>query len=337
MVLMKDPQISIVIPCYNEEKTIQALLEAIREQTIPLEELEVIIADGFSTDNTRTRIHDYSIAHPELRIQVIDNEKKVIPAGLNLAIRAARGEIIVRMDAHAVPALDYIERSIAALKAGLGDNIGGVIDIHPGSDKWIAHSIAIATAHPLGVGDAKYRWAKTAGESDTVAFGCYYKSTVERIGYFNESLFVNEDYEFNARLREMGYKIWVDPAIRAVYYSRPSLRSLARQYFTYGFWKVRMLRLYPRTLRWRQALPPLFVLWLLMLLLVSIFWIPARWVLLGTLVLYCLVLVIGSMNQALRQNGRTLLCGVPIAIMTMHLSWGSGFWISLFRPSHSGK
>jgi GT2 family glycosyltransferase len=160
---------------------------------------------------------------------------------------------------------------------------------------------------------------------------------VERVGYYNESLIVNEDYEFNARMRTMGFKIWVDPAIRAVYYSRPTLRSLVRQYFTYGFWKVRMLRLFPKTLRWRQALPPLLVLWLLMLLLGSIFWIPALWVLLTTLFFYCLILVLGSMDHGLRQKKGCLLLGIPIAIMTMHLSWGMGFWISLFSPSHSGK
>jgi glycosyltransferase involved in cell wall biosynthesis len=334
---MQSPQISIIIPCYNEERTIQALLEAIHGQTFPLDQLEVIIADGFSTDNTRICIEEFTSTHPEMRVQVVDNEKKVIPAGLNLAIRAARGEIIVRMDAHALPALDYIERSVNALEDGLGDNVGGVIDIHPGDEGWIAHSIAVATAHPLGVGDARYRWAKTAGESDTVAFGCYYKSTVERVGYYNESLFINEDYEFNARLRELGLKIWVDPAIRAVYYSRPSLRSLARQYFTYGFWKVRMLRLFPKTLRWRQALPPLFVLWILMLLLLSVFWIPALWVLLPTLVFYSLILIVGSLEAGLQQKNGRLLLGIPIAIMTMHLSWGLGFWTSLFRPSHSGK
>ena len=334
---MQTPQISVVIPCYNEEKTIVALLEAICRQTIPLTDMEVIIADGFSTDNTRKHIEEFTSTHPELRVLVVDNEKKVIPAGLNLAIRAARGEIIVRMDAHALPALDYIERSVNALKDGLGDNIGGVIDIHPGTDSWIARSIAVATAHPLGVGDARYRWAKTAGESDTVAFGCYYKSTVERVGYYNESLFINEDYEFNARLRGLGLKIWVDPAIRAVYYSRPSLRSLARQYFSYGFWKVRMLRLFPKTLRWRQALPPLFVLWLLMLLLLSVFWVPALWILFTTFVLYCLILVVGSMKAGSQQKNGRLLLGIPIAIMTMHISWGMGFWTSLFRPSHSGK
>ncbi len=334
---MNEPQLSIVIPCYNEEKNIQALLEAICRQTFPQAEMEVIIADGFSTDDTRLRIQDYALAHPKMRIQLVDNVKRVIPSGLNLAIRASRGTIIIRMDAHTLPALDYIERSVDALKAGRGDNVGGVIDIHPGKDDWIARSIAIATAHPLGVGDAKYRWAKTAGKSDTVAFGCYYKTTVEQVGYYNESLFINEDYEFNARLRALGFTIWVDPAIRAVYFSRSTLGALARQYFAYGFWKVRMLRRFPNTLRWRQALPPLFVLWILMLLLISIFWLPALWVLLTTLVFYCLILIAGSVDQVMKHKTGSLFFGIPIAIITMHLSWGVGFWTSVFRPSDSGK
>ena len=102
------------------------------------------------------------------------------------------------------PAADYIERSVVALKAGLGDNVGGVIDVKPGANTWIARGISVATAHPLGVGDAKYRWATKAGEADTVAFGTYYKSKVEEIGYYNEELRVNEDYEFNSRFAGVG-------------------------------------------------------------------------------------------------------------------------------------
>lgn len=334
---MQNPQISVVIPCFNEEKTITALLEAIRTQTIGPETLEVLISDGFSTDNTRHIIQDYAAAHPELAIHVLDNEKRIIPAGLNQAIRAAKGEIIVRMDAHTLPAADYIARSVEALRAGHGDNVGGVIDIKPGRDSRIARSIAVATAHPLGVGDAKYRWATKAGYADTVAFGCYYKATVEKVGYYNEALAINEDYEFNARLRALGMKIWVDPAIRAVYFSRPDLASLARQYYLYGFWKLKMLRLYPQTLRWRQALPPLFVFVVLMLLLSSILWSPLILLLAAVLLLYVLLLVAGTMKPAKKQKNAALLLGVPLAIMTMHFSWGTGFWMSLFQPGKKEK
>lgn len=327
---MKKPLISIVIPCFNEEKTISSLLEAIRSQTVDMDSIEVLIADGLSTDKTREIIREYSSQHPELAVVILDNEKRVIPYGLNKAIRAAQGEIILRMDAHAIPAKDYVALSLEALKTGKGDNVGGVIDIQPGSPTKIASAIAVATAHPLGVGDAMYRWATKAGYTDTVAFGCYYKTTVEKVGFYNESLKANEDYEFNARLRRLGMKIWVEPAIRAVYYSRPTLRALSRQYFSYGFWKVKMLKLFPKTLRWRQALPPLFVLGNLMLLLVSIFWFQAIWIFTAVMTAYLLILAAGSVKPAMKQKNATLIIGVPLAILTMHFSWGSGFLASVF-------
>lgn len=331
------PLISIVIPCLNEEKTIASLLEAIRAQTIDLGTMEVVIADALSTDNTRKIIEDYCASHAALKVLIVDNEKKVIPFGLNKAIHAARGEIILRMDAHAVPAMDYVQRCVDALSAGLGDNVGGVIDIKPGKNSMIGRAIAVATAHPLGVGDAMYRWTTKAGFTDTVAFGCYFKSTVEKIGYYNESLIANEDYEFNARLRKLGMRIWIDPAIRAVYYSRPTLKSLSRQYFIYGFWKVRMLRMFPETLRWRQALPPLFILGILMLLLLSVFWFSALWVVAAGLLVYLLILAIGSAKPAVKQKEAALLFGIPLAISTMHFSWGIGFWVSLFSPGKKEK
>ncbi|KAF0112149.1 MAG: putative glycosyltransferase [Chloroflexi bacterium] len=330
------PDVSIIIPCLNEERTIQTLLESILGQTYPVDNLEVIIADGMSVDQTRQIIARFQRDHPELRIQVCDNPMRKIPTGLNIAIRAAKGVILTRMDAHAIPALDYIERSITALKAGLGDNVGGVIDVKPGADTWIARGISIATAHPLGVGDAKYRWTKTAGEADTVAFGTYYKSKVEEIGYYNEALKVNEDYEFNSRLRQFGGKIWIDPLIRAIYYSRPTLKTLSKQYFTYGFWKLRMLRLYPETLRWRQALPPLFVFSILMLLLLSVFSTMARILLLLVLCAYLIILIAAASRIVLQKSDAAFILGVPLAIMTMHFSWGSGFWWSLLNPESEG-
>jgi succinoglycan biosynthesis protein ExoA len=326
------PQVSIVIPCYNEERTIGFLLESIALQTFPVELMEVIIADGLSVDNTRKKIAEFKTDHPQLSIRVIDNTKKIIPAALNLAIRAACGEIIVRMDAHAVPAVDYVEKCVLALRSELGDNVGGVIDIKPGKSDWIGWSISIATSHRLGVGDAMYRRATTAGEADTVAFGAYYKKTVEEIGFYNEALMINEDYEFNARLRISGRRIWVDPEIRVTYFSRPTIAALAKQYFSYGFWKFKMLRRFPKTLRWRQALPPLFVLGLLMLLLLTIFWFPGLWFFFGTLVLYLAILLVSSINYAVSRKDASLLVGIPLAIITMHFSWGLGFWKSVFEP-----
>lgn len=323
--------VSVVIPCYNERRTIKIVLNSILTQTYPTKEIEVVIADALSTDGTRECISEFQETHPELRVKVVDNPRRIIAAGLNAAIRNSSGTVVTRMDAHALPAPDYIEKSLKALESGLGVNVGGVIDVKPGAETWIADSIAVATAHPLGVGDARYRYTTKATETDTVAFGTYTRETYDRIGGYDETLLVNEDYEFNTRIRQSGGKIWVDPAIRAVYFSRPDLRSLAKQYFTYGYWKFRMLHRYPSTLRWRQALPPVFLLGLLMLLLFSPFWFPALILLLSAIVLYLGVLLAGAVVVSGKKRRFSPIIGVPLAIMTMHFSWGAGFWWSLIN------
>ena len=165
------PSVSIIIPCYNEQTTICKLLEAIYAQTFPRADLEVVIADGISTDGTRAEIVAFADSHADLHIAVVDNLKRHIPAGLNCALKEAQGEIIVRLDAHSMPYPNYIEHCIADLEAGLGENVGGVWEIRPGAETWVARSIAIAAAHPLGVGDALYRHAEKSAPVDTVPFG----------------------------------------------------------------------------------------------------------------------------------------------------------------------
>ena len=152
---------------------------------------------------------------------------------------------------------------------------------------------------------------------------------VERVGFFDETLLTNEDYEFNVRIRQAGGTIWLDPAIRCVYFARPTLGALARQYWRYGYWKVRMLRRYPQTLRWRQALPPLFVVSLFLLPLLSIFW-PILWALFVIeLVIYILLLLLAGIQGSRKQRDSGLIIGGPLAIMVMHLAWGSAFLWSL--------
>ncbi|MEZ0394885.1 MAG: glycosyltransferase family 2 protein [Anaerolineales bacterium] len=325
------PTVSIIVPCYNEQHTIRSLLEAIYAQTYPRRDLEVVIADGLSTDRTREEIAAFAASHPDLKIAVLDNPKRHIPAALNTALRAASGEMIIRLDAHSRPYPDYVERCVAALEAGLGENVGGVWEIHPGAQTWAARSIAAAAAHPLGVGDALYRHTDKAAYVDTVPFGAFKRELLALVGFFDESLLTNEDYEFNARIRARGGKIWLDPAIRSVYFARPTFGALARQYWRYGFWKYRMLRRYPQTLRWRQALPPLFVLSLLGLAGLGVAW-RGFWLLLAAEAgLYLLVLAAAGLRSAWKRREAFLLAGLPLAIAVMHLAWGSGFLWSMIK------
>ncbi len=321
--------VSIIVPCYNEEATIQLLLKSIYDQSYPHQEIEVILADGMSTDQTRSEVAAFRKEFPDLLVKVVDNPKRIIPAALNFALEAAQGEFIIRLDGHSMPYPEYVERCIADLKMGKGDNVGGVWEIHPAGKSWIARSIAAAAAHPFGVGDALYRFTDRAEAVDTVPFGAFRRSLFAEIGNFNENLLTNEDYEFNTRIRQRGGVVWLDPAIRSVYFARSDLSALAKQYWRYGFWKLRMLRRYPGTLRWRQALPPLFVLGCVGLALLSSLWVTARRMLVIILVLYFTLLVLGSLPDAYRQKDPRMLIGIPLAIATMHFSWGAGFLWSL--------
>jgi succinoglycan biosynthesis protein ExoA len=328
---MNSPKVSVIVPCRNEEKTIRKLLMALHVQTFPLDQMEVVVADGLSDDGTRQVIEAFRQEHLQLEVRVVDNPKRIIPAALNTAIRAARGQIIVRLDAHSVPKPDYVALCVQDLEAGRGANVGGIWLIEPAEDTWQARSIAAAAAHPLGVGDAKYRYTDKAGPVDTVPFGAYYRSLVDQVGEFNESLLTNEDYEFNTRIRKQGGVLWLNPAIRATYYARPTFWQLARQYWRYGYWKVAMLRHHAATIRWRQALPPLFVLILISLGILTFITPIAGWIFVLVVVLYSAALALVGAQVSLTKRDISYLVGVPLAISTMHLSWGCAFLWSLVK------
>jgi succinoglycan biosynthesis protein ExoA len=283
-----------------------------------------------STDGTRELIEKYREEHPDFIIKVVNNEARNIPSALNQAIRESSGEIIVRLDAHSMPIPEYVARCVAAHEAGKGDNVGGVWEIRSGADTWIAESISFAAAHPLGVGDAMYRLKANAGAVDTVPFGSFRRALIDKIGFFDETMLANEDYEFNARVRGSGGIVWLDPSIRSVYFSRSTLGSLGAQYWRYGFWKWRMLKRYPYTLRWRQALPPLFVLSLIFLIVLSLLIMSAGYLVFSEIVLYFVVLAVAGLKLAVEKQKILYLLGLPLAISTMHLAWGSGFLWSGF-------
>ncbi|HTX78492.1 MAG TPA: glycosyltransferase [Longilinea sp.] len=322
-------KVSIIVPCYNEEKTIRLLLDALWAQSYSRGEMEVIIADGMSTDGTRKVIAAFQQKFPDLKMRVVDNPKRNIPSGLNVALAAAEGEYVIRLDAHSIPDKEYVARSVNDLEAGLGDNVGGVWDIQPGGNGWAARSIAAAATSPVGTGNASYRYATKAGIVDTVPFGAFRRTYLNQIDGWDERLLSNEDYELNMRIKKMGGKVWLDPAIRCVYFTRTTFSALARQYWRYGYWKAQMLKRYPSTALWRQFLPPLLVASLFFFLALSIWLILARWVLLLEVFLYFMALLGIGMNSAIKKHDSALIIGVPGAVATMHLVWGAGLLYGL--------
>jgi succinoglycan biosynthesis protein ExoA len=320
-------EVSVIVPCYNEGETIQLLLQALLEQRYPAEQMEVVIADAMSVDDTREKIAQFTQEHSKLRIAVVDNPRRTIPAAVNAAAQAAKGTYLVRMDAHSVPDHDYVATSVQLLKEGVADNVGGVWQIEPGQDTCIAKAIAAAASHPLGAGDALYRIAKKAAYVETVPFGAFAKKTFEKVGRFDESLLSNEDYEFNTRIHLNGGKVWLDPRIHSRYFARKTLRELARQYWRYGYWKMRMLKRYPKTIRWRQAIPPLFVFSTLLFTILANFSNFARIILAIILGVYLAILLAFSIREVIKRKNICYL-NMILAIAVMHYSWGMGFLYS---------
>ncbi len=321
--------VSVIVPCYNEEKNISFLLEALNHQNYSQELFEIIIIDGQSIDNTLEVINSEKEKYPKLILSVITNPQKNIPAALNIGIKNSKGDIIIRMDAHSIPDPNYIKICVEDLNANFGANVGGRWIIIPGADSRMGKCISLAAGHPFGVGDAKYRYSSAPGYVDTVPYGAFYRTLVDEIGYFNEGLLANEDYEFNVRIRNSGGKIYFDPRIQTQYIARDSIKSLSKQYWRYGYWKYRMLKSYPGTLRWRQAIPPIFVTGIILMTIMAIFFPIVRIPLVSILILYILILVLGSLSIKNMKTNIFYLFGIPVAIAVMHFSWGLGFLYSL--------
>jgi succinoglycan biosynthesis protein ExoA len=250
-----DVTLSFIVPCRNEAGTIRAFLESLLAQDLTGVEWEALIADGMSDDGTRAILEEYS--RREARIRVIDNPGRIASTGLNAAVMAARGEIIVRMDAHTEYAPDYIKQCATVLEETGADNAGG--PARTKASGLLQRAIAAAYHSRYSTGGARFHNDDYEGPVDTVAYGCWRKETLLRVGLFDETLARNQDDELNLRVARLGGTIWQSPRIRSWYQPRNSLRALFKQYFQYGYWKVAVIRKHRLPRSWRHLVPGAFV------------------------------------------------------------------------------
>ena len=257
------PFVSVLVPCRNEGRFIGEALTSIIGTDYPSDRLEILVIDGDSDDDTRLAVADYARRHAHVRL--LHNPRRTAPAALNIGLGEARGDIIVRMDAHNSYPAHYIPRLVQWLEQSGADNVGGTWDTRPGSKSAIARAIAAALAHPFGVGNAYFRIGTSAPRwVDTVPFGCYRRNVFARIGGFDEDLVRNQDDELNLRLRRNGGRILLVPDVVSVYYARDSLRKLARMYYQYGYFKPLATRKVGAILTVRQLVPAALVSWVVL-------------------------------------------------------------------------
>lgn len=329
-------RISVIIPCRNEEGHIRQFLDSLRNQALePGDEVEVLVADGLSDDGTREALRLYSEAHPAVR--VIDNPGRIVSTGLNAAIAASTGDVIIRMDAHTVYATNYIRECVKTLQQSGADNVGGPWVANPSGAGPIGKAIAAAFRSRFCAGGGKAHDPGYEGEVDTVYLGCWPRSVFERVGLFDPDLVRNQDDEFNFRLRRSGGRIWQSPRIRSTYSPRASIRSLFRQYLQYGFWKVAVIRKHGAIASWRHLAPALFVGSLLtapvlIAMLSLIGWPAAAAFVAGAFALELGIYLIAAIAAALpfaRSLGTRGFLAMPVIIAVYHIAYGLGFLIGV--------
>jgi succinoglycan biosynthesis protein ExoA len=321
------PKVTVLMPVRNEAAYIRRSLGAVFAQDYPVALMEVIVADGMSTDDTRAIIESLRSEHPNL--QLIDNPGLTVPFGLNRATRLALGEILVRVDGHCEIAPDYVRHCVEHLLNDGVDGVGGPWETV--GETATAQSIALAMSTNFGVGGAAFRTHRGGNKLvDTVPFPAYRKSIVDLVGPYDEEQTRDQDDEYNYRIRERGGKLLLADDVRSRYYSRSSLKKLASQYFQYGYWKVRVAQKHPRQMQVRHFVPALFVTSTVGSAVLAPFSRVARTVLAAILGTYAVANASASIALASREGWRHLRV-LPTAFFLLHFSYGAGTLVGLIR------
>jgi len=310
----------VILPCRNESGYIEDCLTSILRQEVPDGNFEVIVADGVSNDGTREFLERFSAENPKVRL--LNNPGRIVSTGLNAALREARGEVIVRMDAHTVYAPDYIKQCLAILRETGADNVGGPMCTTASTYK--ERAIRAVFHSPFAVGGARSHNPDYEGYVDTVIYGCWRKNVFARVGNFDEDLVRNQDDEHNLRISRNGGKIYQSPRIRSWYHVRDSFRAVFRQYMQYGYWKVLVIRNHRLPASIRHLIPAAFVGTLGLLLITGVFWRPALGGAIGLVGVYLFSVLLASLLTAARTEWK-LLPALPLAFCCFHLGYGYGF------------
>lgn len=325
-----EPLVSVIMPIRNEARFITQSLGAVLSQNYPPDRLEIIVADGMSDDGTLEIIRALPGAD---RVRVISNPGRKQAEGLNTAIPQANGDFIVRIDGHAVIAQDYIRECVRALQESGAANVGGKMD--PVGITSMGKAIAAAGKSPFAV-PTSFHVSDQPQFTDTVYMGAWRRETFDQIGLFNVTATPNEDYELNYRIRKSGGTIYLSPRIRSQYYGRQTLSAMARQYYKYGIGKIQTLSLHPQSIRPRQLVAPAFVAGLVIGGIIALFHSVLLVLWLAGIFAYAALNIYFSFQQAQR-FGPGLLWRLPLVFLTIHISWGTGFWVGLAQLLTQGK
>jgi glycosyltransferase involved in cell wall biosynthesis len=319
-------QISVIIPARNEQRYIGKCLHSVLANDVQPEQLEILVADGRSGDQTRAIVREIAATHANVRL--VDNPKRIVSAALNLGIREAKGKYIFILGAHAEYPPNYLRTCIEELQRTKADVVGGTLRTQPGADTHVAKAIALLSQHPFGVGNSGFRIGWGDRFVDTVPYPAYNKDVFLRVGFYNESLVRHQDFELNSRIRAAGGRIFLSSKVQNTYYNVPTLYHLARQAFGNGLWLGRAWVRHPVSFSCRHAVPLLFVLAVLGTALLGLFAPAVHLLAVFILVLYA-VLAVRSAAQLAWHHGLKFFPVLPGLFFVHHFAYGLGTTVGL--------
>lgn len=321
-------RISFIVVAYNAERSLGALLDDLLAQTLPPEQIEALLVDSASADATRSIMRDFAARAP-FEVRVLDNPRRWLASGINVALREATGDAVIRLDAHARIPRDFLANNLSALSRG-EDIVGGSVlggEIHTA---WEGVMRAVDTSRFCG-GAAPFRNGGEARYVDTLAYALYRREVYDRVGFYDERLRRTEDNDMHYRMRKAGYRFYFSPDIISYHAARSTLRGQLRQKWGNGYWIGRTMRIQPRCFAPRHLIPALFVLALVLCLLL----LPVTpWPLAVLLIPYLALDIAFAARDALRQShGRPLaLIALPFLFPAVHIVYGTGTITGLLTP-----
>ena len=312
------------MPVLNEERHLREAVRHILEQDYA-GDLEVVIALGPSQDRTdeiAAELVRETADRSWGRVRTVPNPSGRTPAGLNAAIKASRHPIVVRVDGHGMLSPNYIATAVRLLEETGAANVGGIM-FAEGETNW-EKAVAAAMTSRIGVGNAAFHTGGAAGEAETVYLGVFRREVLEQQGGYNEEFIRAQDWELNYRIRQAGGRIWFSPELKVSYRPRPTVARLARQYHDYGRWRRVVARYHAGSINLRYLAPPTALLAIAAGLVVGAVLTPWGFLVPGG---YLAAILAGSVPAGRRLPWRARV-QIPVALATMHMSWGWGFLTS---------
>jgi GT2 family glycosyltransferase len=330
------PLVTVVVPCRNEARHIARCLESILANDYPKERMEILVLDGMSEDGTREIVAGYSERYPMIRL--VDNPKKHIPVAMNIGIREARGERILKMDAHSTYQAEYISRCVAYQDLYGAENAGGVWKMVPGADTATARAIVLGLGSRFGSGNANVKVGVDKPTwSDTTAFGCFKKELFNRIGMYDEKLLSSSDLDLNQRIQAAGGGILVVPDVVISYTADGNLRAFRRHVFADGVWVSYVMKFGKKAWSWRHWVPAAFVLGLVAACALGALNRAFLWLGLGIGAAYAAVSVAVSLQIAVREREARYAFLLPIVFTVRHFVHGLGTLFGLVLVALPGE